>query len=169
MFKRSLTGKITLRLEDAEKVVLTQLFDQLDELLDTEPEPLSDDPLARLLNMDGPTEISDDPALARLFPNGYQADVDASADFRRYTEPDLRRGKLAAVTQVRDFLELTGEKQLVSADQAQSWLRALNDLRLVFGTRLGVGEDFDEESEDPGYHLYSYLTYLQGTLIDCLT
>ena len=169
MFKRSLTGKISLRLQDAEKIVLLQLFDQMDELLDTEIEPLSDDPLARLLNMDGPTEISDDPAVARLFPNGYSDDEEASADFRRYTEPDLRQEKLAAVTEVRGFLELDAEKNAVSDHQAQSWLRALNDLRLVLGTRLGVGEEFDEQSDDPGYQMYGYLTYLQGTLIDCLS
>lgn len=169
MFKRSLTGKISLKLDAAEKAVLIQFFDQLDELLDTEIEPLSEDPLARLLNMDGPTEISDDPAVARLFPNGYTADDQASSDFRRYTEQDLRQGKLAALAAVREFLELEDEKNSVSAEQAQHWLRALNDLRLVLGTRLGVGEDFDEDSEDPGYHLYSYLTYLQGTLIDCIS
>ena len=169
MFKRSLTGKISLKLEDAEKVVLSQLFDQLDKLLDTEIEPLSDDPLARLLNMDGPTEISDDPAVARLFPNGYSDDEQASSDFRRYTEQDLRQGKLEALSSVRDFLELESDKNPLTAEQAQAWLRSLNDLRLVLGTRLGVGEEFDEDSDDPGYHLYSYLTYLQGTLIDCLS
>jgi hypothetical protein len=169
MFKRSLTGRIILKLETAEKVVLGQLFDQMDELLDTEIEPLSEDPLARLINLDGPTEISSDPAVARLFPNGYSSDDHASADFRRYTEQDLRQEKLDALTSSRATLEREEMKSALTADQAQAWLRSLNDLRLVLGTRLGVGEDFDEDSDDPGYHLYSYLTYLQGTLIDCLT
>ena len=169
MFKRSLTGRIILKLEIAEKVVLGQLFDQMDELLDTEIEPLSEDPLARLKNLDGPTEISSDPAVARLFPNGYSSDDHASADFRRYTEQDLRQEKLDALTSARATLEREEMKSALTADQAQAWLRFLNDLRLVLGTRLGVGEDFDEDSDDPGYHLYSYLTYLQGTLIDCLT
>jgi hypothetical protein len=32
-----------------------------------------------------------------------------------------------------------------------------------------VGEDYrEEENDDPGFHLYDYLTYLQGSLIDAL-
>jgi hypothetical protein len=65
----------------------------------------------------------------------------------------------------------------------QYWLLSLNDLRLVLGTRIGVGEHDDDDDvevdqddnesateldRDPGFFLYDYLTYLQGTLIDVL-
>jgi hypothetical protein len=44
-------------------------------------------------------------------------------------------------------------------------------LRLVLGTRLEISDEAetDFEADEPGIHLYNYLTYLQGTLIDALT
>ena len=171
MFKSGLGGKITLKLDDAEQGVLSQLFEQMAELLERPESEAGADPLAKMLNMSGSTQISEDPALARLFPDGYSDDEHASADFRRFTEQDLREAKIAALASVRGTLiDWTG-KSGVNAQQAQDWLKALNDLRLVLGTRLEINEvsDRDYESDDPGMHLYNYLTYLQGTLLDAWT
>ncbi|WP_278259827.1 DUF2017 family protein [Nocardioides convexus] len=53
------------------------------------------------------------------------------------------------------------------------WLRALTDLRLALGTRLGV-EEGDEEywyalpDEDPraqAHHIFEWLAFLQETLV----
>ena len=141
------------------------------ELLDHPEGEAGVDPLAKMLNMSGSTQISEDPALARLFPDGYSDDEHASADFRRFTEQDLRGQKLAALATVRGTLDGWIGKSSITAQQAQDWLKAINDLRLVLGTRLEINEvsDRDHESDDPGMHLYNYLTYLQGTLIDALT
>ena len=38
---------------------------------------------------------------------------------------------------------------MLDRDQADAWLRALNDIRLVLGTRLEVTEDTYEEDVDP--------------------
>ena len=171
MFKSGLGGKLTLKLDDAELGVLSQLFEQMAELLEHPESEAGADPLAKMLNMSGSTQISEDPALARLFPDGYSDDEHASADFRRFTEQDLRAQKLAALTTVRDSLiDWTG-KSSITAQQAQDWLKALNDLRLVLGTRLEITDEVetDFEADEPGIHLYNYLTYLQGTLIDALT
>ena len=170
MFKSGLGGKLTLKLDDAELGVLSQLFEQMAELLEHPESEAGTDPLAKMLNMSGSTQISEDPALARLFPDGYSNDEHASADFRRFTEQDLRAHKLAALTSVRDSLSGWTGKSSISAQQAQDWLKAINDLRLVLGTRLEINEvsDRDHESDEPGMQLYNYLTYLQGTLIDCL-
>ena len=170
MFKSGLGGKLTLKLDDAELGVLSQLFEQMAELLEHPESEAGTDPLAKMLNMSGSTQISEDPALARLFPNGYSDDEHASADFRRFTEQDLRAQKLAALTSARDSLNDWTGKSSVSAQQAQDWLKAINDLRLVLGTRLEINEvsDRDHETDEPGMQLYNYLTYLQGTLIDCL-
>jgi len=134
VFESSLNGQITLTLDVGEREVLGQLFDQVEQLLDELTSQDTSDPLELMLGMNGSTQISQDPALARLFPDGYSEDEHAS---------DL---------------------------QAQSWLKALNDLRLVLGTRLEISDDndFDFDSDEPGIHLYNYLTYLQGTLIDAL-
>jgi hypothetical protein len=171
VFKSGLGGKITLKLDDAEQGVLFQLFEQMAELLNDSESESSADPLAKMLNMSGSTQISDDPALARLFPDGYTDDEHASADFRRFTEQDLRATKIAALATVRENLNDWTGKSTVSAQQAQDWLKALNDLRLVLGTRLEITDEVetDFEADEPGIHLYNYLTYLQGTLIDSLT
>lgn len=171
MFKSGLSGKLTLKLDDAEHGVLSQLFEQMSELLTDPDAEAGTDPLAQLLNMSGSTQISEDPALARLFPDGYSGDEHASADFRRFTEQDLRAQKQTALATARETLTDWTGKVNVSDQQAQDWLRALNDLRLVLGTRLEITDegDRDFDSDEPGMHLYNYLTYLQGTLIDALT
>lgn len=171
MFKSGLGGKLTLKLDDAELGVLSQLFEQMAELLEHPESEAGADPLAKMLNMSGSTQISEDPALARLFPDGYSDDEHASADFRRFTEQDLRAQKLAALTTVRESLDGWIGKSSITAQQAQDWLKAINDLRLVLGTRLEIADevDTDFEADEPGMHLYNYLTYLQGTLIDALT
>ena len=171
MFKSGLGGKLTLKLDAAELGVLSQLFDQMTELLDDPENELGTDPLAQLLNMAGSTQISDDPALARLFPDGYSDDEHASADFRRFTEQDLRAQKQAALATVQGTLSGWSGKVSITSQQAQDWLKAINDLRLVLGTRLEITDEVetDFEADEPGIHLYNYLTYLQGTLIDALS
>jgi hypothetical protein len=171
VFKSGLSGKLTLKLDSAECEVLSQLFAQMSELLEAPDGPVAADPLAQLLNMSGSTQISEDPALARLFPDGYSDDEHASADFRRFTEQDLRAHKVGALATVNATLSNWDGKASLTQDQAQDWLKALNDLRLVLGTRLEITDESqtDFEADDPGIHLYNYLTYLQGTLIDSLT
>jgi hypothetical protein len=171
VFKSGIGGKLTLKLDQAELGVLSQLFEQMAELLDDPDSQTNSDPLAQLLNMSGSTQISDDPALARLFPDGYSDDEHASADFRRFTEQDLRAQKVSALTTVRATLADWSGKANIGSSQAQDWLKALNDLRLVLGTRLEITEETetDFEADEPGIHLYNYLTYLQGTLIDALS
>ncbi len=170
MFKSGLGGKLTLTLDHAENGVLMQLFDQMAELLEISDGDIATDPLAQWLNMSGSTQISDDPALARLFPDGYSDDEHASADFRRFTEQDLRAQKMQVLATVNETLNEWSGKASLTKDQALDWLRALNDLRLVLGTRLEIQDldDRDHDSDEPGMQLYNYLTYLQGTLLDVL-
>jgi len=59
---------------------------------------------------------------------------------------------------------------LLDAEGAQRWLRVLNDLRLTYGTRLGISDDDDYELDegDPQIQLrarYLWLTALQDTLV----
>ena len=170
MFASGLDGQITLTLDAAERGVLGQLFGQMAQLLDELTAPESGDPLEIMLGMNGSTQISEDPALARLFPDGYSNDEHASADFRRFTEQDLMQQKIAALNDVQISLQVNDGNSEVTPNQAQSWLKAINDLRLVLGTRLEITDEneFDFDSDEPGIHLYNYLTYLQGTLIDSL-
>ena len=169
MFERS-EGQVLLVLEDFEAELLEQLLGQMVDLLgvpDVEKDP---DPLAALVGMDGPTERPTDPALARLFPDGYIDDREAASEFRMFTEPELRNKKTMAARIAQATLEHWKEKCDLTDEQAQSWLLALNDMRLTLGTRLGVGEvmDDDFDPDEPGFHLYDWLTYIQGTLVEAL-
>ena len=49
----------------------------------------------------------EDPLLKRLFPDAYPRDAMASADFRRFTERDLRAMKVAEARVVLDRLAAT--------------------------------------------------------------
>jgi len=134
--------------------------------------------LAALLN-DAPDP--DDPAVERLFPDVYPEDPEAAAEFRRFTEADLKTAKLdQAKTVLSDLLESGGEVRLAE-EQADVWLRALTDVRLALGTRLGITDDTEIEAEldeavgrDPRsprvgqLSVYAYLSFLQESLVGAL-
>jgi hypothetical protein len=106
-----------------------------------------------------------DAGLARLFPAAYADDPEAAAEFEELARPALAQGKVAALRRVE---ETAGEERL-GPDDAQAWLTALNDVRLVLGTRLGVTEDpADHDLAHPGYAVYAWLTWLQSELIEAL-
>lgn len=119
MFKSGISGKISLKLDQAEHGVLSQLFEQMTALLEMPDDPEDSDPLEQLVNMSGSTEISNDPALARLFPDGYLDDEHASADFRRFTEQDLRAQKISSLATVSQTLNNWNGKANVNHLQAQ--------------------------------------------------
>lgn len=164
--------------------LLRSLAGQLIELLRNEaatPETL--DPLEELLDFSGPTLAPEDPVLARLFPTAYPEDEEAAAEFRRYTESDLRNGKAASAAAIIDTLEEAGlddqpEEGMfidveLSGQVAITWMRSFTDMRLAIATRLGV-EDGDEErwyalpDDDPEsqvHDIYEWIGYLQETLV----
>ena len=132
---------------------------------------LGDQGVSDLADALGVTEnaaLPEDPALARLFPDAYADDPDASSEFRRYTEKDLRAGKVAAAKTVLDTLPEGGGRISLSQSEAQAWLRALNDIRLALGVRLGITEDMYEEMsrierDDPRYGVLAIYDWLSGT------
>jgi hypothetical protein len=93
-----------------------------------------------------------DPALLRLLPDAYRDDDDAAGEFRRLTEADLRATKHAGLGRIVSDLaapaaaQRGGGVRLDLDDEAAAvWLSALNDVRLMFGTRIDVREDMDDE------------------------
>lgn len=143
------------------------------------PDPLDSSPagLAALFSLSDSTELPDDPVLARLLPDAYQDDPEASGEFRRYTEQDLRSGKVAAARTVLATLPPSGGRVRLTEPEGQAWLRALNDVRLALGVRLGVTDDFDDEvgelsADDPRsayVWVYQWLAYLQDSLVEALS
>jgi hypothetical protein len=176
-FRRTITGRIQLRTDADERAMLALFVQQLIDFVAPDDDWVDADPLARMVGIDPTAERSDDPALARLFPDAYADDEEAAAEFRRFTERSLRDTKLAHARTVASALEGAGDKLVLSDGEAQSWLGTLNDLRLTLGSRLGVTEDNHEALLSlPDDHplaglalVYDWLTWLQETLVRALT
>ena len=123
-----------------------------------------------------PPTTPDDPVLARLLPDGYRDDPDAAGEFRKYTEPGLRSVKQQAALQMLDTLPDAGGRIKLTSEQAQAWLKALNDVRLALGVRLDVTEDFEQDwsklgRDDPqwaAYEVYAWLGAVQESLVQAL-
>ena len=149
MFERGQEGGVELRLSREERSLLAGVVAELRALLEGAP---------------------GDPSLRRLFPPAYDEAEDESA-YRDLMGGELLEGRLAALELVAQTLE----RERLSADEADAWLRALNDLRLVLGTRLDVREDTfaDELRRDdpraPALAIYAYLSWMQEQLIEALS
>ncbi len=122
-------------------------------------------------------ETSEDPVVRRLFPDAYPHDAAASADFRRFTEHDLKTKKITDAQLVLDRLLATEQgvhEVRIPAEEVEPWLRTLTSLRIAVATRLGItdAEAADELSqlpeEDPRAFMasiYDWLGFAQETLI----
>lgn len=174
-FQATSSGRIVLRLDEFERSLLLSLANQVHELV-APASDASSDPLEALIGIDPAAQRPDDPVLARLLPDGYRDDDDASNEFRRFTERSLRETKATHATTVCQILERSGEKVVLSQDEAPSWLGFLNDARLALGTRIGITEDSHDQfanldPNDPNlapFHVYDWLTYLQDSLLQAL-
>jgi hypothetical protein len=134
-------------LDRHEQLLLTELLDELEGLLD--------DP--------------DDPELRRLFPPAYSEPTD-DEQYRSLVRDQLVSGRSKALATVRATLS----SDTLDADQADQWLRALNDMRLLLGTRWDVTEQLDygkldlDEPRGRELAVYGYLSWLQEQLVEAL-
>jgi hypothetical protein len=120
--------------------------------------------------------LPEDPVLARLLPDAYADDPGAAAEFRKYTESSLREAKKYFAQTLLDTLPPRGGRVRLTGDQARDWLRTLNDVRLMFGVRLEVTEDFEEQlaALTPGdpkiaaFEVYGWLGAMQESLVQAL-
>jgi hypothetical protein len=149
--KRARNGTFELRLPADERELLRSLLPQMRAVLTQEGGP--------------------DEAVERLFPVAYPTDEDRQTEYRLLVHDELLESHLGALK----VLEETAGADRLDADQLSAWMRAVNEVRLVLGTRLGVTEDGDERLLDPrdprapSFAVYDYLTYLQGEIIDALS
>jgi len=155
-FRSARGGDVVARLDPAEAGIVGLLLDQLEQLLDADA-----------------VDVSGDPVIGRLFPDGHRSDPEMAADYRELTESSLRSGKSDDLATVRATLPAGGGEIRLDPDQAGAWLRCTNDLRLALGTRLDISEDTEppEEiagEEDQQLAVYYWLTARQGSLVDAL-
>ena len=84
----------------------------------------------------------------------------------------MRSELLATKISRAELLESTAHAGELTEDQLLGWMGAVNDLRLVLGTQLDVGEDDDDiDDDDPRashFGLYRYLGYLLENIIRAL-
>ncbi|CAM5226582.1 MULTISPECIES: DUF2017 domain-containing protein [Streptomyces] len=189
-------GGAAVALDDVEISIIRSLAVQLLELIGPGPgADTPDDPLAELF-AEGPSEPPADPVLRRLFPDAYSDPEEApaspaeaeerrahSAEFRRFTENDLRAGKReSALGVIRSLDALApvdegGAVLKLSPEQSRQWLGALNDLRLAIGSRLEITDEDDtdllyrlpdEDPRKPMVMAYLWLGGLQETLVTTL-
>ncbi|MCM8553460.1 DUF2017 domain-containing protein [Streptomyces sp. STCH 565 A] len=190
-------GGAAVALDDVEISIIRSLAVQLLELIGPGPaEDASDDPLAELF-AEGPSEPPSDPVLRRLFPDAYgdpqgtpqareaEEQREYSAEFRRYTENDLRAGKReGALTVIRALDGVAsasagggGAVLKLSADDSRQWLGTLNDLRLAIGSRLDIADEDDtdllyrlpdDDPRKPMVMAYLWLGGLQESLVATL-
>jgi hypothetical protein len=146
--ERDPAGGVRLTFREEEVLLVQELLGELEALL----------------------EDPDDPAVRRLFPPAH-ADRESEEQYRSLVRDQLVSGRSKALATMRETL---GQETL-SPDEADAWLRALNDLRLVLGTRLDVTEDTDFENIDPreargrDLAIYAYLAWLQEQLVEALS
>ncbi len=189
-FRARRKGGVTASFAASQAGIIRALVSQVEELVGDPADPADAagagpepggpggplDDVAALLGRPGPDTPPDDPVLARLLPDAYRDDTEAAGEFRRFTEQDLRSGKVAAARTVLDTLPAAGGRVELSEQDARAWLRALNDVRLALGVRLDITDDTAQRSQDldPGdprsayQWVYHRLTYLQETLVHAL-
>jgi hypothetical protein len=149
-------------------------------------------------------EVADEAVMARLFPQGYLDDKEASEEFRDLTEKSLSESKLTNARRCLANLGPVGDPRdnrvkptgdplraghlrplaywdtakataMIDLDwiELEQWLQSLNDLRLTFGTQLGItaeydGENFGDEGERELHGYYQWLTMLQDELVQAV-
>ena len=145
--RRTAAGHYRLRLPREERELLRSLLAQLGELLG-----------------------SDDPSLRRLRPPAHADDPELERQYRELVGDELDRGRLRSISLMAE----TVDAERLDEEHMAAWLHAVNDLRLVIGTRLDVTEDLYEEGlpEDdprsPTFAVYAYLGWLQEQVVDAM-
>jgi Domain of unknown function (DUF2017) len=109
-----------------------------------------------------------DPDLARLFPPAYLGDAERSQGYAALAGAELIESRRASLAVLRDAIQ----RETATEDEMAAMMRAVNDLRLVLGTRLDVSET-DEgpppgHPDAPAYAVYRHLTHLLAQIIEAL-
>jgi hypothetical protein len=150
--RRTRAGDFEVRLEEADRRLLLSLVSGLRAALGGDPR--------------------DRPELRRLFPPAYAGadDEEAEAEYQALMHDELLASRRASL----DVLEATVGQRRVDEEQLLAWMAALNDVRLVLGTRLDVSED-DDQVVDPdapealAQEVYAYVGFLLEAVVDALS
>ena len=139
-----------LRLDDNDLALLRRIIGELRALL------ISENPAS-------------DPAVARLFPPAYPDDILRNLDYEQTAGGGLLAERLADL----DRAEAALGAARADEDALMALMRTVNDLRLVYGTRLDVKEesepeDFAEDGDRATFYLYVRLAWLIQDALEAL-
>jgi hypothetical protein len=145
--RRERDGAYRVSLDEAEREILAALPMQLCEALD-----------------------ADEPSLYRLFPPAFADDVAANVEYHSLVGKGLEDGKRAALGE----LERTAHAERLTEEELESWLGAIESLRLTLGTQLDITEasyaELDSaDPEFPRLQLYHWLSWLQEQVVEALS
>ena len=144
-------GRFDLVLPQAHRSTLSALLGELDQLIEDDPS---------------------DPDLRRLSPPAYLEDPERDAAYQLLAGDELRTARRATIDTVRSSMD----RSVLVEDQVWAWLRALNALRVVVGTKLDItDEDHDpdpplgpDDPKAPLWAIYDYCGILQHAIITAL-
>lgn len=109
-----------------------------------------------------------DPGTDRLFPIVYEDDPEREAAVGALLRMELTDRVLGDAL----LLQHTAHVEHLSAVELERWATALNSIRLVIGTRLGLDDDSDPplppHPDSAQYGLYATLSEVLGLVVDAL-
>lgn len=115
--------------------------------------------------------IENDPDTYRLFPPAYMNDIAKQEEYRSFMSDELMKMHLAAL----DVLQEAALCETLHEDDLYAFVRAVNHVRLVLGTRLDIDEETDvtDISEDHPdamlYDLYFWMGWVLEEAVEALS
>ncbi len=152
--RRTRKGDFEVRLSAEERQLLASLVPQL----------------RAALQADADASGAQEPTLRRLFPAAYPDDERRDLEYRSMVHDDLLSRRQAALDTVESSIDATR----LDEEGLLAWMGAVNDLRLVLGTRLDVSEETEllADPADPdaaALAVYGYLGFLLESMVAALS
>ncbi len=138
MFTLNKAGQISVRLDETMRALIKQVAEELREVL-----------------------LVEDPELTRrLYPTAYPDDDALEDGYQEVVHDQLLMQRLDGI----DQLQASIDDEEISLDTADAWMNTINQIRLVLGTKLDVGEEqVDIDQDDPestSYVIYQVLSHI---------
>lgn len=132
-------GEVSVRLDETMRALLNHVSEELREVL----------------------LVNDPEATRRLYPTAYPDDDKLNEDYEEMVHDQLLMQRLDGI----DELQATVNDEVITIETADAWMNTINQIRLVLGTRLDVGEDDDQriDEDDPnaqGQVIYQVLSHI---------
>ncbi len=120
--------------------------------------------LRQMLQKDAETRLT-----WRLFPAAYTNDADQERFYQQMTRGGLVDSRIEALKRV----EQTAHDEILSADDLEQWMAAINSVRLTLGTALEITNDtIKVDPDDPNidsWAIYEFLSYLLMSIVHSLS